>query len=139
VTIAAAQRATESATSPGYVPGICNIGPVEIARRRRVGHAGAVAAVAVLAGLVAIDAPAPTRLIVALPAAAAASGYLQAWLRFCAAFGSRGIVNFGELGERQAIADPAARARDRAMSRRIGAASLAFGVVIAAAAVALPV
>lgn len=139
MTIAAREAATEPATSSGYVPGVCNIGPAEIARRRRAGHAGAVAAVAVLAGLVAIDAPPPTRLLVALPAAAAASGYLQAWLRFCAGFGSRGIVNFGELGQRQAVEDPAARAQDRAMSRRIGAASLAVGVVVAAAAVALPV
>ena len=51
-----------------------------------------------LAGLVAIGAPPLTRLLVALPAAASASGYLQAWFKFCAGFGSRGIFNFGDLG-----------------------------------------
>ena len=73
-----------------------------------------------------------------LPAAAAASGYLQAWLRFCAGFGSRGTFNFGPLGSVEEVADPAARARDRRKATQIGLASLGVGVAVAAIAVALP-
>jgi hypothetical protein len=122
----------------GYRPGACNIGPAEIARRRMVGHVGAVATLALLAVLVAIGAPPPVRLLVALPAAGSASGYLQAWLRFCAGFGARGVFNFGSLGSTDQVVDAEARARDRAKSNRIGLASLAIGVAVALLAVTLP-
>jgi hypothetical protein len=122
-----------------YRPGICNIGPAEIARRRRVGHVGLVASFVALAILVAAGAPSWTRLIVVLPAAAAASGYLQAWLGFCAGFGSRGLFNFGALGRLERVEDADARARDRARARQIGLASLAVGVVAGIVAVLLPV
>lgn len=120
-----------------YQPGVCNIGPAEIARRRRAGHVGTVLTLVVLGVLVAIDAPPLARFILVLPAAAAASGYLQAWLHFCAGFGSRGIFNFGALGQTHEVDDLAARARDRARARQIGGASLGIGAAVAAAAVLL--
>jgi len=86
----------------------------------------------------AIGAPSWTRLVVALPASLAASGYIQAQLRFCAGFGSRGVFNFGPLGKTHEVHDPDALARDRARSRQIGLASLAIGAVVAAAAALLP-
>jgi hypothetical protein len=61
-----------------YEPGACNIGPAEIARRRRSGHAGVIAAIVMLVILVAIDAPPLTRRLLALPATIAAAGCLQA-------------------------------------------------------------
>src|SRR5262245_60974255 len=95
---AAAGRAPTVPT-PDYVPGVCNIGPREIRRRRMTGHVGLAATVALLAVLIAIGAPPIARLLVALPATLAASGYLQAWLKFCAGFASLGIYNFGETGD----------------------------------------
>ncbi|HEY4752993.1 MAG TPA: hypothetical protein VIH37_06880, partial [Candidatus Limnocylindrales bacterium] len=121
-----------------YRPGVCNIGTAEIARRRRAGHVGAAATVGLLAGLVVIGAPRVARVSVALPAAMAASGYIQAHLRFCAGFGSRGVFNFGPLGETYAVTDADALARDRLRSRQIGLASLAIGVATGALAVAIP-
>jgi hypothetical protein len=122
-----------------YVPGVCNIGPAEITRRRRAGHVGLAVGLVVLVGLVATGAPPWMRLILVLPIAGAASGYLQARLRFCAGFGSRGIFNFGELGHTEDVVDPGSRAADRARARAIILASLAIGVVAALAAVLLPV
>jgi hypothetical protein len=122
-----------------YQPGVCNIGPAEIARRRRAGHVGVIASVALLGVLVAVDAPDLTRLLVALPASAAASGYLQARLKFCAAFGSRGVFNFGTLGETHEVADKEARKRDRTRAMQIGLASVGIGVVVGIAAVLLPI
>jgi ferric-dicitrate binding protein FerR (iron transport regulator) len=122
-----------------YRPGVCNIRPAEIARRRMAGHVGLIATLGLLAFLVVIGAPPITRLIAVLPAAASASGYLQAWLRFCAGFGSRGIFNFGELGATEVVADAEARAVDRRRSRQIGLAALAVGVIVAVVAALLPV
>jgi hypothetical protein len=121
-----------------YQPGVCNIGPAEIARRRRAGHVGLAATVVVLGALVAIGAPPLARLVVALPAAAAASGYLQARFHFCAGFGSRGVFNFGPLGQINQVVDAEARSRDRARSMQIGVASLVVGVAVGVAAFVLP-
>jgi hypothetical protein len=135
--------ASETDHSPmrtgAYRPGACNIGPAEIARRRMAGHIGLVVALAVLVGLIAVDLPAFTRLLVVLPAATSASGYLQAWLKFCAGFGSRGIFNFGDLGEITPVADADARERDRRRSRQIGMWALEIGIGAGIVAVILPV
>ena len=122
----------------GYQPGVCNIGPAEIARRRQAGHVGLGVAIVALVGLVAIDAPPVTRLLVALPVAASASGYLQAYFKFCAGFGSRGIYNFGELGTTIQVEDADARKRDKARSNQISLASAVIGATVGLVAVALP-
>ena len=130
-------------TSPGtaeqYQPGVCNIGPAEIARRRMAGHVGLVATIVVLAVLIVIGAPPVTRLVAILPATISASGYLQARLKFCAGFASRGIFNFGVLGQATGVADDEARALDRRRARQITFWSLATGVVVGVAAMLLPV
>ena len=132
-----------SAPAPGtigtYVPGVCNIGPAEIARRRRAGHVGLLAALGLLAVLIAIDAPPLARLLVILPATISASGYLQAWLKFCAGLGSRGLFNFGPLGTATAVTDREALERDRRRSRQIGLMSFGIGIVAGVIAVLLPI
>jgi hypothetical protein len=128
----------DHAGSSLYRPGVCNIGPAEIARRRRVGHVGLAASVILLVVLVLAGLPAWTRLLVAIPAVLAASGYLQARLRFCAAFGWRGVFNFGTPGHIEDIDDRESRARDLARARQIGFGSLAIGLAVGIAAVLLP-
>ena len=122
-----------------YIPGQCNIGAAEIAGRRRAGHVGLVATIGLLAVLVAIGAPPLARLVIALPAAIAASGYLQARLRFCAAYGSRGVYNFDALGQTERVADDEARRRDRVRATQISVASGLVGLAVAIAAVLLPI
>jgi hypothetical protein len=136
--LAAADAPGTPTNDAGYHPGVCNIGPAEIARRRRAGHVGALATVGLFTVLVALDAPPLARLTVALPAAVAASGYLQAWLKFCAGFGSRGTFNFGPLGRVDEVTDPEARARDRAKATQIGLASLGIGIAVGVVAVLVP-
>jgi hypothetical protein len=121
-----------------YVPGVCNIGPAEIASRRRSGHVGIIAALVLLVVLVAIGAPPISRLLIALPVAVGASGYLQAWLKFCAGFGAAGIFNFGDRGTTTAVADAAARRKDRVKAFQIGAAAFAIGIAAGIVAVLLP-
>jgi hypothetical protein len=122
-----------------YQAGVCNIGPEEIARRRRSGHIGLVVSVALFAVLLAVAAPHWTRLALVLTAGASASGYLQAWLHFCAGFGSAGVYNFGPLGTVQTVADPHARARDRLKSLQIGLGGLAIGLAVGIGAALLPI
>ena len=122
-----------------YEPGVCNIGPEEIARRRRSGHMGVIASVIVFAVLLALAAPHWIRLVLVLTSAVAASGYLQAWLHFCAGFGSAGVYNFGALGTVQRVDDSAARSRDRRRSLEIGLASLAIGLAVGIGAVLIPI
>lgn len=134
--------ATTSRTSRGggqYQPGVCNIGPAEIARRTRAGHIGLLGTLGLLALLVAIDAPSITRLAIAIPAVIGASGYIQARLKFCAGFGSIGVFNFDSVGESHNVVDEAARAADRRRARQIGAASFAIGLAVGVLAVLLPI
>jgi hypothetical protein len=123
-----------------YQPGACNIGPAEIARRRRSGHVGLITAVALLGILLALDAPTWMRLIVFLPAAVGAAGYLQAHFRFCANYGWRGVFNVGERAGHDLttdVADAAARRADRRRALLISAGSGAIGLAVALLALAL--
>jgi hypothetical protein len=117
-----------------YVPGACNIGPQEIALRRRAGHVGLAVTVALAAALLRSDVNRAWRLTLALPAAGAASGYLQARQRFCANFGFRGVYNFDSRGHEQQVTTAQAQAEDRRRSLQISAASAGIGLGVALAA-----
>jgi hypothetical protein len=129
----------QSSLPADYQAGVCNIGPEEIARRRRAGHIGAVITVGLLIGLIALGVAPIFRLVVFLPAMVSASGYLQAWLKFCAGFGRLGVYNFGRVGPMSPIIDDAARAADRRRANQIGLAAALIGVVVAVVAVLLPI
>jgi hypothetical protein len=122
-----------------YRPGVCNIGPAEIAARRRTGHVGVIAALVLLVLLVALAVPPIARIVIALPVAIAASGYLQAYLKFCAGFGARGVFNFGNLGMTNRVEDALARSADRRRAYQIGLASFAVGLAVGIVAVLLPI
>ncbi len=102
-----------------YTPGVCNIGPAEIARRMRTGYVGALVFVLVFALLFVLDAAAGWYLLLFFPAFASASGFVQAAYRFCYAFGFGSLFNFGELGQQQGVTDDAARRQDRAKAIRV--------------------
>ena len=122
-----------------YEPGVCNIGPEEIARRRRAGHVGLIATVGLLAALLLIDVHPLARLAVSVPAIISASGYLQARLKFCAGYGQLGVFNLGPLGKTTAVSDAEALARDRRRAREISVTSIGIGVAVGIVAVLLPV
>ena len=97
-----------------YRAGACNIGPEEIAQRRRMGLAFLVIAIVLALALVAVDAPALLRIAIWPPLAAAFTTLEQVRRRFCVAFGMAGVRNFGpEVGHAQRIEDAEARASDR--------------------------
>ena len=120
-----------------YVPGTCNIGPEEIALRRRAGHIGLAVTAALATALLRSDLHPAWRLALALPAAGAASGYLQARQRFCANYGFRGLYNFEQRGHEQPVPVAGAQDEDRRRSLQIAGTSAAIGVGVALVAVAV--
>jgi hypothetical protein len=120
-----------------YIPGTCNIGPEEIALRRRAGHVGLAVTAALGAALLRSDRSPAWRLTLALPAAGAASGYLQARQRFCANYGFRGLYNFDARGHEQPVAVTGAEEADRRRSLEITVTSAAIGLGVALVAVAV--
>jgi hypothetical protein len=116
-----------------YVPGSCNIGPAEIARRRRAGHAALAVTLAFGALALATDAPRPARLLIFIPAYGAAIGYLQAASRFCAGFAMRGVYNFAQAGRVETVGDQAARERDRHRALRMSGRAGLMAALVAAA------
>jgi len=120
-----------------YIPGTCNIGPEEIALRRRAGHVGLAVTAALGAALLRSDLHPAWRLALALPAAGAASGYLQARQRFCANYGFRGLYNFDARGHEQPVPVAGSQDEDRRRSLQIAATSAAIGAGVALVAVAV--
>ena len=97
-----------------YRAGACNIGPEEIAQRRRMGLVFLAIAIGLAALLLAVDVPSWLRFAIWPPLAAAFTTLEQVRRRFCVAFGMAGVRNFGpEVGHAQRIEDDEARATDR--------------------------
>lgn len=122
-----------------YQPGVCNIGPAEIRRRRASGWLGLALAVVYLALAFALGWPAPWRLLVAVPVFLSAQGFLQAAFRFCVGFASRGLYNFGALGAEESVQDAEFRRKDLRKALIITALALAIAVVVALGAYLVPV
>jgi hypothetical protein len=113
-----------------YRPGLCNIGPAEVERRR-----GSAVAATAMTGIVAVLILAlglpPAARIALLPfATATAITWLQVTRRFCVAFGAVGLRNFGALGGETAVADRAARTADRRTTLRMILEGLAYGALV---------
>jgi hypothetical protein len=123
-----------------YVPGVCNIGEWEVRRRRRFAYLGFAASAILFVVLVAIGAPAWTRLALALPLASGMVSWLQARRRFCAGFAVGRISNFADGDEgRRRVEDEAAHRADMAAVRRMTRDAVLVAVPIAVLAALLPV
>jgi hypothetical protein len=116
----------------------CNIGPEELARRRRSAVVLTIVAAVVAVGLVVLHVQGLGRLLLFWPVAAgAAITWLQVVHRFCVAFGALGLENFGRLGAESAV-DPSIRAADRRRALQLVAEGAVIGLVAALVLVALP-
>jgi hypothetical protein len=118
-----------------YIPGVCNIGPAEMRKRRRSGIVGLTLTIILLVVLTLIHASDVWMLIVFIPATIAASGFLQSAFHFCAGFGMRGLINFGsEVGKTDTIEQAEFRKKDKKKAFLILSLSLTIGIVTAIAA-----
>ena len=123
--------------SGSYQSGVCNIGPSEIAQRRKVAIAGFVSA-AIFGVLINLSGShSPVRYAIFLPLLIGSIGFIQARKKFCLAFGLLGVYNFGVVGRQERIEDEAFRAADRKVANKIIFQSLALALLLTAAFVAL--
>jgi len=122
-----------------YQPGVCNIGPAEIRRRRMSGYAGLAVAVVFLVVAFALGWAAPWRLLVALPVFLSAQGFLQAAFHFCVGFASRGLYNFGDLGSEETVQDAEFRRKDQRKALLISLLAFAIAAVVAVVAYLIPI
>ncbi|MEO6109833.1 MAG: hypothetical protein ABIP50_02390 [Candidatus Saccharimonadales bacterium] len=115
-----------------YIPGMCNIGPAERRMRRIAGILGAVVTLALLALLVVNDVSIWWRLILIIPAAGSATGFLQDAMHFCAAFGMRGMYNvINSAGVVDNVELEEYRLKDRRKALQIVLLSGVIGIVFA--------
>lgn len=125
-------------TANTYQPGVCNIGPAEIRRRRNTGIAGAVISAVLLVVFVVFHVPNPWRVVVLVPAGLSAAGFLQAAFHFCAAFGMTGLFNFGSLGTQETVHEKEYRRKDQQKALLIAGLSGVIALAVFVIAVLLP-
>ena len=117
-----------------YIPGVCNIGPAEIRARRMAGWMGLGATILLWILFFVFRVPAAWRLLLFFPAMMSAVGFLQAAMHFCAAFGMRGVFNFGpNVGKTDTVEQAEFRRKDRRKALTILLYSSLIGIVVAAA------
>jgi hypothetical protein len=76
-----------------YIPGTCNLGAVEISRRKRIGWMGLIAAITCIAIIEYLNLSQGYRWIVFAPIYYSLSGFIQARHRFCYVYGWKGIFS----------------------------------------------
>ncbi len=122
-----------------YVPGVCNIGPAERRKRRRLGWGGLVVVLVALVAFPLFGTPDVLRLLIAVPAAAGANGFLQSAMHFCVGFAMRGLYNLGTtLGTEESVMDASQRRADQKKGAQIMLYSLLIAAAVVLIAVLLP-
>jgi len=114
-----------------YIPGVCNIGPAEIKRRKQAGWMGFIATILLWAAFIWFDVPSAWRLLLFLPAMMSATGFLQAYMHFCVYFGFASLFNFGDVGKTDSVSQAEFRSKDRSKAWQIIIYSILIGLAVA--------
>jgi len=125
-------------TKRQYIPGVCNIGPAEIKRRKQAGWVGLISTAVLWASFIWFDTPSVWRLTLFLPAMMSATGFLQAYMHFCVYFGFANLFNFGDVGKTDSVTQADCRAKDRRKAWQLIFYANLIGTGVAAVAYALP-
>jgi uncharacterized membrane protein len=122
-----------------YQPGVCNIGPAERRQRRVLGYVGLAITVLALVAFVVFSVPAPWRVLVAIPVALSANGFLQSAMHFCVGFAMRGLYNMGtSLGTEETVMEADMRRADQKKGAQITLYSMLIAAAVVVIAVFLP-
>ncbi len=76
-----------------YKAGQCNIGPIEIKRRYRIGFAGLILMILFILFAELSGIPKLWKLLLFIPAYFTLSGFIQAWNKFCYVYGFKGVFS----------------------------------------------
>lgn len=120
-----------------YIPGVCNIGPAEINKRKQAGWIGLIATIALWVIFIWFDIPSIWRPTLFLPAMMSATGFLQAYMHFCAYFGFASLFNFGDVGKTESVSQAELRAKDKRKAWQIVIYAILIGLAVALIAYAL--
>lgn len=114
-----------------YIPGVCNIGTEEINKRKQAGWIGLIATAVLWALFIWLHIPSIWRLTLFFPAMMSATGFLQAYMHFCAYFGFASLFNFGNVGKTDSVQQAEFRAQDRKRAWQIVLYSILIGTAVA--------
>lgn len=117
-------------TQNQYIPGVCNMGPTEIKKRKQAGWAGLITTLFLWVAFIWFDVAAVWRLTLFLPAMMSATGFLQAYSHFCAYFGFAALFNFGEVGKTDSVLQAEFRKQDRRKAWQITLYSFFIGLAV---------
>jgi len=96
-----------------YIPGTCNIGPVEIRRRYRIGFFGLGVTLVIFIILEILDAAKPYRFLIFPSVYYSLSGFIQAKYRFCYVFGLKGVYSMVGRKQFHSVEEKEAQRKDR--------------------------
>lgn len=117
-----------------YIPGVCNINPAEIRRRRQSGYFGAVTAIVGIVLFVFLHAAWPYYLALFVPFFISALGFLQANSKFCAAYASVGKQHADDDADITSIDEADARRADKLKARKLYLEAFLIAVPLTGAA-----
>jgi ABC-type tungstate transport system substrate-binding protein len=118
------------ATNVQYVPGVCNLGKAEIAKRKSFGWGGLIVTLILWALFSYQGLASGWYLLLFIPAFLSAIGLLQGFMHFCVAFGMKGVFNVSpELQKLENVSQAEFRAQDKKKAVQI----FAYALLIAAA------
>ncbi|XKT74741.1 MAG: hypothetical protein ACJKTH_01490 [Patescibacteria group bacterium UBA2163] len=113
-----------------YIPGVCNIGPEEIKKRKQAGWIGLIATIALWALFIWLETPPIWRLTLFFPAMMSATGFLQAYTHFCVYFGFANLFNFGDVGKTDSVSQAEFRTKDRKKAWQIILFTISIGAIV---------
>lgn len=121
-----------------YIPGLCNIGPAEIRKRRTVAILGLGLLILGIISFRQTHAHHLARTSIFLPALVFSVGFIQSRKKFCLAFGFMGTFNFGKSRDLARVASPEDRARDRKTALNILGQAVVLALAITLVVIFLP-
>lgn len=124
--------------STNYIPGVCNINPIEVRRRKQAGHIGLVLSIVIAIGLIALHTPWYLRLALFLPLFLSATGYLQARHKFCVGYASAGKHHANNDDTALQVNDASMRRADTLKARMITLQAFLIATVITGLIALLP-
>jgi hypothetical protein len=114
-----------------YIPGVCNIGPEEIKKRRQGGIFGLIVSLLFIILVLFFKVNPLWRLLIFFPSFSAATGFLQAGMHFCAGFGFKGVYNvLKPAGQTETVQQQEFRKKDKQKALQIIYLSIFIGVIV---------
>ena len=99
-----------------YIPGTCNIGAAEIAKRYRIGYLGLILTAVTILAIEVPDISRNWRLVIFFPMALALTGFFQAFQRFCLRYGFKGVFSVRGMRKLTAVTRTEDLRKDRKMA-----------------------